>query len=293
MFNKMVLSNTAFTNLLYLIEHNAFIHTLELADIDIPADMMPKLLSSVGRSHFIKKLSITNARIEDSVIVAGMNLEVWKHCKIRYVNFAGNNIGSMGTSHIANILTHNRYIRTIGLNLNKVFDGGAIALADMLCQNNIIDTIHLSNCSIGPKGIIAISKGIRSNSSLCVLDLRGNKFNAPTIKIIDLLTIDTPRLLDLMYPNMSKNAECRVITRRNKVSIMAQQWIDYKENCVHLSNTQLNAMLQYKEAIKFALSKNPINREDIAKRFLTEFIELKRSIDEPNIVENLEASMEL
>ncbi|KAF9291741.1 hypothetical protein BGZ68_002460 [Mortierella alpina] len=75
---------------------------------------------------------------------------------------------------LAEALTVNSTLTTLGLNHNYIGGVGAKALADALKTNSTLVTLHLRGNSIGGDGAKAVANALRINSTLVTLDLRGN-----------------------------------------------------------------------------------------------------------------------
>jgi Ran GTPase-activating protein (RanGAP) involved in mRNA processing and transport len=90
------------------------------------------------------------------------------HLLLKMVELAGNNLGEVGGTALAEGLLSNTSITHLDLRSNNLSNGGAVALAAMLegpFGNKAIKTLLLGGNGIGNKGGAALAKAIHSSKA--------------------------------------------------------------------------------------------------------------------------------
>ncbi|XP_063345712.1 centrosomal protein of 78 kDa isoform X1 [Pelmatolapia mariae] len=165
------------------------------------------LTKGLAKSTSLENLSLVNCPISDEGLEV-ICQSVKYSTNIRAVDFSGCSLTWRGAEHMANIIKHQgmqrhgtawaeslRYrqpqfegmggLRRVTLNCNTLIgDRGAAALASELAEDLWVKAVDLQRCGLSNEGARRLLEALKTNSSLCVLDIRGNP-------LVDKLLIKT------------------------------------------------------------------------------------------------------
>ncbi|XP_043966151.1 centrosomal protein of 78 kDa isoform X1 [Gambusia affinis] len=171
--------------------------TLHLHGLPLRERDLITLTKGLAQSSSVENLSLANCPISDE----GLEIicqSVKYSTSIRSVDFTGCNLTWIGAEHMANIIKHQamqrhsaawaeslRYrlpqfdvmsgLRRITLNGNSLIgDRGAAALAHELTEDLWVKAVDLQKCGLSNEGARRLLEALKTNSSLCVLDIRNN-----------------------------------------------------------------------------------------------------------------------
>ncbi|XP_054895275.1 centrosomal protein of 78 kDa isoform X2 [Poeciliopsis prolifica] len=170
--------------------------TLHLHGLPLRERDLITLTKGLAQSSSVENLSLANCLIADE----GLEIicqSVKYSTSIRSVDFTGCNLTWTGAEHMANIIKHQamqrhsaawaeslRYrlpqfdvmsgLRRVTLNGNSLIgDHGAAALAHELTEDLWVK-VDLQKCGLSNEGARRLLEALKTNSSLCVLDIRNN-----------------------------------------------------------------------------------------------------------------------
>ncbi|XP_035022810.1 centrosomal protein of 78 kDa [Hippoglossus stenolepis] len=171
--------------------------TLQLNGLPLRERDLITLTKGLAKSISLENLSLANCPISDEgleVICQSVKYSL----SIRTVDFTGCNLTWRGAEHMANIIKHQgmqrhgtawaeslRYrqphlqrmggLRRVTLNCNILIgDRGAAALAHELAEDLWLKAVDLQRCGLSNEGAHHLLQALKTNSSLCVLDIRSN-----------------------------------------------------------------------------------------------------------------------
>ncbi|XP_014880812.1 centrosomal protein of 78 kDa isoform X2 [Poecilia latipinna] len=171
--------------------------TLHLHGLPLRERDLITLTKGLAESSSVENVSLANCPISDN----GLEIicqSVKYSTSIRSVDFTGCNLTWIGAEHMANIIKHQamqrhsaawaeslRYrlpqfdvmsgLRRITLNGNSLIgDRGAAALAHELTEDLWVKAVDLQKCGLSNEGARRLLEALKTNSSLCVLDIRNN-----------------------------------------------------------------------------------------------------------------------
>ncbi|KAM9391391.1 centrosomal protein of 78 kDa [Pholidichthys leucotaenia] len=171
--------------------------TLQLIGLPLRERDLITLTKGLAKSTSLENLSLSNCPITDlglEVICQSVKYST----TIRTVDFSGCSLTWRGAEHMANIIKHQgmqrhgtawaeslRYrqphfegmggLRRVTLNCNTLIgDRGAAALAHELAEDLWVKAVDLQRCGLSNEGGRRLLEALKTNSSLCVLDIRGN-----------------------------------------------------------------------------------------------------------------------
>ncbi|XP_022620963.1 centrosomal protein of 78 kDa isoform X2 [Seriola dumerili] len=173
------------------------IKTLQLNGLPLRERDLIALTKGLAKTVTLENLSLANCPISDEGLEV-ICQSVKYSSSIRTVDFAGCNLTWRGAEHMANIIKHQgmqrhgtawaeslRYrqpqfegmggLRRITLNCNSLIgDRGAAALAHELAEDLWVKAVDLQRCGLSNEGARRLLEAFKTNSALCVLDIRSN-----------------------------------------------------------------------------------------------------------------------
>ncbi|KAL0979685.1 hypothetical protein UPYG_G00188230 [Umbra pygmaea] len=171
--------------------------TLQLHGLLLRERDLITLTKGLAKSVSLENLSLAHCPIADEGLEV-ICQSVKYSSSIKTVDFTGCNLTWRGAEHMANIIKHQamrrhsaawaeslRYrkpefegmggLRRVTLNCNTlVGDRGAAALAKELAEDFWVKAMDLQKCGLSNKGTLSLLEALKSNTSLCVLDVRRN-----------------------------------------------------------------------------------------------------------------------
>ncbi|XP_041792936.1 centrosomal protein of 78 kDa isoform X2 [Chelmon rostratus] len=169
--------------------------TLQLNGLPLRERDLTTLTKGLAKSVSLENLSLSNCPITDDGLEV-ICQSVKYSTSIRTVDFTGCNLTWRGAEHMANIIKgmqrHGtawaeslRYrqpqfegmggLRRITLNCNTLIgDRGAAALAHELVEDLWVKAVDLQRCGLSSEGARRLLEALKTNSTLCVLDIRSN-----------------------------------------------------------------------------------------------------------------------
>uniref|UniRef100_A0A7N6C0K4 Centrosomal protein 78 n=1 Tax=Anabas testudineus TaxID=64144 RepID=A0A7N6C0K4_ANATE len=171
--------------------------TLQLNGLLLRERDLITLTKGLAKSVSLENLSLANCPITDEGLEV-ICQSVKYSTSIRTVDFTGCNLTWRGAEHMANIIKHQgmqrhgtawaeslRYrqpqfegmggLRRITLNCNTLIgDRGAAALAHELTEDLWVKAVDLQRCGLSNEGARRLLEALKTNSTLCVLDIRSN-----------------------------------------------------------------------------------------------------------------------
>ncbi|XP_024132090.1 centrosomal protein of 78 kDa [Oryzias melastigma] len=182
--------------------------TLHLNGLPLRERDLITLTKGLAKSTSLKNLSLANCPISDEGVEV-ICQSVKYSTTIVTVDFTGCSLTWRGADHIANIIKYQgmqrhstawaeslRYrhpqlegmsgLRRITLNSNTLIgDRGAAALARELAEDLWIKALDLQRCGLSNEGGRHLLEALKTNSFLCVLDIRNNPLvDKPLVKTI-------------------------------------------------------------------------------------------------------------
>ncbi|XP_035496369.2 centrosomal protein of 78 kDa [Scophthalmus maximus] len=171
--------------------------TLQLNGLPLRERDLITLTKGLAKSISLENLSVANCPISDEGLEV-ICQSVKYSSSIRTVDFTGCKLTWRGAEHMANIIKHQgmqrhgtawaeslRYrqphfeamggLRRITLNCNTLIgDRGAAALALELAEDLWVKAVDLQRCGLSSEGARRLLEALKTNSTLCVLDIRNN-----------------------------------------------------------------------------------------------------------------------
>lgn len=171
--------------------------TLQLNGLPLRERDLITLTKGFAKSVSLENLSLANCPISDEGLEV-ICQSVKYSTSIRTVDFTGCNLTWRGAEHMANIIKHQgmqrhgtawaeslRYrhpqfegmggLRRVTLNCNTLIgDRGAAALARELAEDLWVKAVDLQRCGLSNEGARRLLEALKTNSALCVLDIRSN-----------------------------------------------------------------------------------------------------------------------
>ena len=98
-----------------------------------------------------------------------------KNSTLKWLEIDVNQIGSEGTTALADALKQNSTLRRLSIFMNQIEAEGATALSDALKQNSTLKELYISSNQIGDKGARALADALKKNSTLTVLNISSNQ----------------------------------------------------------------------------------------------------------------------
>ncbi|XP_071393649.1 centrosomal protein of 78 kDa [Centroberyx affinis] len=171
--------------------------TLQLNGLPLRERDLITLTKGLAKSVSLENLSLANCPITDQGLEV-ICQSVKYSASIRTVDFTGCNLTWRGAEHMANIIKHQgmqrhgaawaeslRYrqpqfegmggLRRVTLNCNTLIgDRGAAALAHELAEDLWVKAVDLQKCGLSSEGARCLLEALKTNSTLCVLDIRSN-----------------------------------------------------------------------------------------------------------------------
>ncbi|XP_070820049.1 centrosomal protein of 78 kDa isoform X2 [Chaetodon trifascialis] len=181
--------------------------TLQLNGLPLRERDLITLTKGLAKSVSLENLSLANCPITDEGLEV-ICQSVKYSTNIRTIDFTGCNLTWRGAEHMANIIKHQgmqrhgtawaeslRYrqpqfegmegLRRVTLNCNTLIgDRGAAALAHELAEDLWVKAVDLQRCGLSSEGARRLLEALKTNSTLCVLDIRSNP-------LVDKLLIKT------------------------------------------------------------------------------------------------------
>uniref|UniRef100_A0A671UA24 Centrosomal protein 78 n=1 Tax=Sparus aurata TaxID=8175 RepID=A0A671UA24_SPAAU len=198
--------------------------TLQLKGLPLRERDLITLTKGLAKSVCLENLSLANCPIADEGLeVICQSVKYSK--SIRTVDFTGCNLTWRGAEHMANIIKHQgmqrhgtawaeslRYrqpqfevmggLRRVTLNCNTLIgDRGAAALANELAEDLWVKAVDLQKCGLSSEGARRLLESLKTNSTLCVLDIRSNP-------LVDKVLIKTIIEKVLMNANGQSSEYC-------------------------------------------------------------------------------------
>ncbi|KAM8865059.1 centrosomal protein of 78 kDa-like [Synchiropus picturatus] len=171
--------------------------SLHLNGLPLREQDLIMLTKGLAKSACLEKLSLANCPIGDEGLEV-ICQSVKYSSSIRSVDFSGCGLTWRGAEHMANIIKHQgmrrhgtawaeslRYrqpyfegmqgLRRVTLNCNSLIgDRGAAALAMEVAEDLWLKALDLQNCGLSNVGASHLLQALKTNSNLCVLDIRCN-----------------------------------------------------------------------------------------------------------------------
>ncbi|XP_022047993.2 centrosomal protein of 78 kDa isoform X1 [Acanthochromis polyacanthus] len=171
--------------------------TLQLNGLPLRERDLIILTKGLSKSTSLENLSLANCPITDEGLEV-ICQSVKYSTSIRSIDFTGCTLTWRGAEHMANIIKHQgmqrhgtawaeslRYrqpqfegmggLRRVTLNCNTLIgDRGAAALARELTEDLWVKAVDLQKCGLSNDGARRLLESLKTNSSLCVLDIRSN-----------------------------------------------------------------------------------------------------------------------
>ncbi|XP_042276662.1 centrosomal protein of 78 kDa [Thunnus maccoyii] len=171
--------------------------TLQLNGLPLRERDLITLTKGLAKSFSLENLSLANCPITDEGLEV-ICQSVKYSTSIRTVDFTGCSLTWRGAEHMANIIKHQgmqrhgtawaeslRYrqpqfegmagLRRVTLNRNTLIgDRGAAALANELAEDLWVKAVDLQKCGLSNEGSRRLLEALKTNSTLCVLDIRSN-----------------------------------------------------------------------------------------------------------------------
>ncbi|XP_062272729.1 centrosomal protein of 78 kDa isoform X2 [Scomber scombrus] len=171
--------------------------TLQLNGLPLRERDLITLTKGLAKSVSLENLSLANCPISDEGLEV-ICQSVKYSSTIRTVDFTGCSLTWRGAEHMANIIKHQgmqrhgtawaeslRYrkpqfegmagLRRVTLNCNTLIgDRGAAALANELAEDLWVKAVDLQKCGLSNEGARRLLEALKTNSALCVLDIRSN-----------------------------------------------------------------------------------------------------------------------
>ncbi|KAF3851264.1 hypothetical protein F7725_013036 [Dissostichus mawsoni] len=172
--------------------------TLQLNGLPLRERDLITLTKGFAKSVSLENLSLANCPISDEGLEGFYLPKCEVFYKHRTVDFTGCNLTWRGAEHMANIIKHQgmqrhgtawaeslRYrhpqfegmggLRRVTLNCNTLIgDRGAAALAHELAEDLWVKAVDLQRCGLSNEGARRLLEALKTNSALCVLDIRSN-----------------------------------------------------------------------------------------------------------------------
>ncbi|KAM4745556.1 centrosomal protein of 78 kDa isoform 2-T2 [Anableps anableps] len=173
------------------------LRTLHLNRLPLRERDLITLTKGLAESTSLETLSLAHCPISDEGLEVICQSVKYSTC-IRSVDFTGCSLTWRGAEHMANIIKHQamqrhgtawaeslRYrlpqlegmggLRRVTLNCNTLIgDRGAAALAQELSEDLWVKAVDLQRCGLSNEGARRLLEALKTNSSLCVLDIRSN-----------------------------------------------------------------------------------------------------------------------
>uniref|UniRef100_A0A3Q3FR50 Centrosomal protein 78 n=1 Tax=Labrus bergylta TaxID=56723 RepID=A0A3Q3FR50_9LABR len=171
--------------------------TLHLNGLPLRERDLITLTKGLAKSVSLEILSLAKCPIADEGLEV-ICQSVKYSTSIRTVDFTGCNLTWRGAEHMANIIKHQgmqrhgtawseslryrqpqfegmRGLRRVTLNCNTLIgDRGAAALAKELAEDLWVKAVDLQRCGLSNEGARRLLESLKTNSSLCVVDIRSN-----------------------------------------------------------------------------------------------------------------------
>ncbi|XP_061672964.1 centrosomal protein of 78 kDa isoform X2 [Syngnathoides biaculeatus] len=171
--------------------------TLKLHGLPLRERDLVSLTKGLAKSVSLEALSLANCPIGDEGLEV-ICQSVKYSTRIKEIDFTGCNITWRGAEHLANIIQHQgmqrhgsvwaqslRYqkpkyegmggLRRLTLNSNTLIgDLGAVRLARELAEDLWVKAVDLQKCGLSNRGACHLLEVLKTNSTLCVLDIRNN-----------------------------------------------------------------------------------------------------------------------
>ncbi|XP_051923285.1 centrosomal protein of 78 kDa isoform X1 [Hippocampus zosterae] len=171
--------------------------TLKLNGLPLRERDLVSLTKGVAKSVSLEVLSLANCPFGDDGLEV-ICQSVKYSARIKELDFTGCNITWRGAEHLANIIQHQgiqrhgsawaqslRYqqpklegmggLRRLTLNCNTLIgDLGAVRLARELAEDLWLKAVDLQKCGLSNRGACHLLEVLKTNSTLCVLDIRNN-----------------------------------------------------------------------------------------------------------------------
>ncbi|XP_031712621.1 centrosomal protein of 78 kDa isoform X2 [Anarrhichthys ocellatus] len=194
--------------------------TVQLNGLPLRERDLITLTKGFSKSVVLENLSLANCPISDEGLEV-ICQSVKYSTSIRTVDFTGCNLTWRGAEHMANIIKHQgmqrhgtawaeslRYrkpqfegmggLRRVTLNSNTLIgDRGAAALAHEVAEDLWVKALDLQRCGLSNEGARRLLEALKTNTALCVLDIRSNP-------LIDRVLIKT--LLEKVLMNADRQS---------------------------------------------------------------------------------------
>ncbi|XP_041644575.1 centrosomal protein of 78 kDa [Cheilinus undulatus] len=195
--------------------------TLQLNGLPLRERDLITLTKGLAKSVSLENVSLANCPISDEGLEV-ICQSVKYSTSIRMVDFTGCNLTWRGAEHMANIIKHQgmqrhgtawaeslryrqpqfegmRGLRRVTLNCNTLIgDRGAAALANELAEDLWVKAVDLQRCGLSNEGAGRLLEALKTNTTLCVLDIRSNP-------LVDKVLIKT--LLEKVLMNAGQTPE--------------------------------------------------------------------------------------
>ncbi|XP_028314479.1 centrosomal protein of 78 kDa isoform X2 [Gouania willdenowi] len=184
------------------------LRTLQLHGLPLRERDLIMLTKGLAKSDSLENFSLANCPIMDEGLEV-ICQSVMYSTSIKWVDFSGCSLTWRGAEHMANIVKHQglqrhgtawaeslRYrlprfeqmlgLRRLTLNSNSLIgDRGAVSLARELAEDLWVKAVDLQRCGLSNEGARRLLEALKTNSSLCVLDIRNNPLvDKPLVRTI-------------------------------------------------------------------------------------------------------------
>ncbi|KAM6954474.1 centrosomal protein of 78 kDa [Aplochiton taeniatus] len=221
--------------------------TLQLKGLPLRERDIVTLTKGLAKSKSLESLSLANCPIADEGLEA-ICQSVKYSFSIKTVDFSGCNLTWRGAEHMAGIIKHQavrrhgaawaeslRYrrpefegmegLRRVTLNRNTLIgDQGAAALAKELAEDLWLKAVDLQKCGLSNEGARCLVDALKTNSTLCVLDIRSNPLveKALVKTVIEKVLVNADGLVsqyDWIKPPETKETQKSPVSHKRRVQL--------------------------------------------------------------------------
>ena len=182
---------------------------------EVLADNHIELLAIDGPNISIMKLHVQTIRVKTLRVNHPMSVDsctslasLLKHrtCQLKELYISYYSINSDGAVQLAAALSENKSVVKVNIGWNyDIGDVGAGAFGDMLRKNTVLRELYLSRCGITSQGCDRlVGGGVRSNSTLQVLDLSDNQIEEKGVDLMLTSLRNNMSLKILLLPRIYK-----------------------------------------------------------------------------------------
>lgn len=159
-----------------LLETNACLTALSLADTEQNVESIVALVSALRGDSTLKKLNLSNPRLhsmsEDAITHVALMLQ--DNRTLEDLNLSKFQLSCHTSSIIFDHLASNKCLTSLDLSCNRIAQDGASALAKTLQENCSIQSLNLQCNRIRTAGALSLAVAISNNTTLKFLNLQSN-----------------------------------------------------------------------------------------------------------------------